>query len=101
MSFASWCDKLTPLIETTPHRNAHRSNVEMETREERLELPSEARKIVVVVGSETVGIRRRDEAQGVCQPVVHECNCYRRSESIARSEDEEAEAHPEELRLEM
>jgi len=96
MSLARWCGKSTP-SETTLHRNARRSSVEMETREERFESPSAARK--TVVGSGMVEIRR-DEAQAVWQ-VVHEYNCYRRSESIAHFEDEEEEAQPEELRLEM
>lgn len=96
MSFASWCDKSTP-SETTPHRNAHRSSVEMETREEQFESPVEERR--TVVDSETAEIRH-DEAQGVWQ-VVHECNCYPRSESIGHFGDEEAEAQPEESRWEM
>jgi hypothetical protein len=80
------------------YRNAHRLNVALETKEEQLELPSEGRRTVVDFGR--VEIRRHDEALGVSQ-VVHECNCYRRSESIDHFEYGEEEAQPEEWRLEM
>jgi len=79
------------------YRNAHRLNVALETKEERLQLPLEGRRTVVDFGR--VGIRRHDEALGVSQ-AVHECNCSRRSESIDHFDGEE-EAQPEEWRLEM
>jgi hypothetical protein len=90
----------TPLTETSDclYRSAHRLNVAFETKEERLELSLGGRRTVVDWGR--AEIRRHDEGSGVSQ-VVHERNCYPRSESIDHFEDGEEEVRLEEWRLEM